>query len=67
MNTERKTWLENAILDYISKHSDRRLTDIIDHFKLSPDVTMESLHWLTETNLVNKATRGISTYYSKAN
>jgi hypothetical protein len=61
---ERKIWLEDAILDYISKHYNRRLIHITEHFKLRVDITMESLGWLVITGAVNKDTSGIFSLYS---
>lgn len=65
--SNRKEWLEGAILDYIKKEESRDLLDITTRMKLRVDITMESLQQLINQGLVIKQPRGISNVYIAAN
>ena len=49
---ERKIWLEEAIEEHIKNNPDRDSVDIVSHFKLRADITLESLQKLIEQGKV---------------
>jgi hypothetical protein len=49
---ERKIWLEEAIEDHIKNNPERDSVDIVAHFKLRADITLDSLQRLIEQGKV---------------
>lgn len=49
---ERKIWLEDAIEEFIDKNPNSDSVDIVAHFKLRADITMESLGQLVKDRKV---------------
>jgi len=45
-NMDRKIWLEEAIEEHIKNNPKRDSVDIVSHFKLRADITLESLNQL---------------------
>jgi hypothetical protein len=48
----RKIWLEQAIEEHVRNNPNRDSVDIVSHFKLSADITLESLQNLIEQGKV---------------
>ena len=53
---KRREWLEDAIEEYIRNNENKDSVDIISHFRLRADVTMESLQILIEQKRVKRLT-----------
>lgn len=49
---ERKIWLEDAIEMYVENNPDADSVDIVAHFKLRADITLESLSELVKQGKV---------------
>ena len=52
MKKERRKWLEDAICEYIMNNPDNDSVDLVCHFKLRADITLESLAELVEEGKV---------------
>lgn len=62
----KKKWLEDAILDYVSKHGGVDSVDIVSHFKLRCDITLMSLKELINKNKIIETQQFMKrAYYAK--
>jgi len=51
---ERKYWLEEAIEDHVKNNPNIDSVDIVSHFKLRADITLESLQELIKQGKVTR-------------
>ena len=58
----KKIWLEEAIEEYIRNNPKRDSVDIVSHFKLRADITLESLNQLVSQRKVIRKHLYANTY-----
>jgi hypothetical protein len=65
MRTQRLIWLENAIETFITNNPKVDSIDIVAHFRLKADTTLDSLAELVKQNRVKRVEVGASYRYVK--